>query len=50
MVCTPKMKDFAMAIAEELCLDYPDWENFSEVSKFIDEHKEEYYESRRIFG
>lgn len=49
MACTPRMRDFAKAIAEELGLEEPDYDNFREVSDFIDEHKQEYYDSIHDF-
>lgn len=47
---TPKMKEFAQAIANYIDIEEPDYSSFMEVSKFIDDHKAEYYEERRAFG
>ena len=47
---TGKMIDFARAIANYLSLEEPNYDDFDETSKFIDDHKEEYYEERRLFG
>lgn len=44
---TKKMMDFAEAIATELGLKKPDYDDFEETSAFIDENKDEYYEQTR---
>lgn len=47
---TNKMIDFARAIADYLSLEEPDYNDFDAVSEFIAEHKDDYYEERRLFG
>ena len=49
MACTLKMKEFATDIADELGLDYPDFDDFDDVHNFIEENKDDFYESRRLF-
>ena len=44
---TEKMIAFAAAIAERLGIDEPDYNDFGEVSEFIDENKDEYNNSRK---
>ena len=48
MKATYKMIDFAEAIAEELNLPEPDFDKYDEVAEFIDEHKYEYYDSKKL--
>jgi hypothetical protein len=43
---TEKMREFAEKIAEALHIDEPDYNDFGEVSEFIDEYKDEFYNSR----
>ena len=43
---TEKQIDFATAIAEELCLDYPDFDDREDTSEFISEYADEFYEQR----
>jgi len=43
MSATMKMIEFAQAIAEKLHIDEPDYDDFDETSEFIDEYKDEYY-------
>lgn len=47
---TPRMIEFAKAIASRLDLDEPDYNDFDEVHDFIEENKDDYYEDRRMFG
>lgn len=43
---TEKMIDFAEAIAEELHLPEPDYNSYDEVSAFIANNKDDYYQRR----
>lgn len=43
---TEKMKEFAEAIAYELDIDEPDYDNFDETKEFIDENKDDFYASK----
>lgn len=45
MAATIRMIQFAQAIAERLGIEEPDYDNFQETSDFIDEYKDEYYNS-----
>ncbi len=38
----------AERIAEELDLPTPDFDNFKETSEFINENKDDYFESKRL--
>jgi hypothetical protein len=42
---TKRMIEFATDIADELGLDYPDFDDFEETSDFISDNKEEYYQA-----
>ncbi len=48
MAATDKMIEFAEKIAEELDLPTPDFDNFKETSEFINENKDDYFESKRL--
>ncbi len=45
MAATAKMIAFAEKIAEELGLDEPDYNDFDDTSAFIDDWKDDYWES-----
>ena len=46
-IATDRMVEFAEAIAEELDLEEPDYDDFEETSEFISEYKDEFYRSKR---
>ena len=49
MKATEKQIDFAEAIAEELGLDYPDFESREATGEFINDNIREFYKSRNSF-
>lgn len=47
-IATDAMMEFAMAIAEELDIEEPNYDNFLETREFISEHEKEFYQSIKI--
>lgn len=45
-IATDAMIEFAMAIAEELGVEEPDYENFEETHDFIAKYESEFYRCR----
>ena len=44
---TDKQMEYAEAISDELGIDLPEEHSISEISMFIDDNKDDFYESRR---
>ena len=47
---TTKMIDYARAIAVYLGLDEPDYDDFEETRKFIDDNRDDYWSEMRENG
>lgn len=45
---TPRMIEFAQAIAEKLYLPEPDYDSFDETSEFIDYWEQDYYAATQL--
>lgn len=44
---TEKQMEYAEAIAEELGIDLPEEHSMNEISMFIDDNKDDFYQARR---